>query len=520
MPMLRSTNKPRHAVSQSLAALLLALGLGLAVAPGTRADHHAGTDAGDSKEQAMPELLRAVSEGSVSIGGQTIAYTATAGTLEMKNDDGEPIAHFGYTAYTKKGSDPRTRPILFAYNGGPGSASMWLHMGILGPQRTVVSDADFTTEGPFERVNNEHSILDRADLVMIDPVGTGFSRPVGEAKGEDFWGVDNDIESVANFIVRYISDNGRWQSPKYLLGESYGGIRSGGVAYELLSEHSVALNGVILVSPYIDFLAGNNYAANDLADVNYFTTFAATAWYHATIDDRPADLAVFLDEADDFAREVYAPALLKGHSATDEERSRVLAGLERFTGISADYWDRANLRINESRFAKELLRDRRKTVGRIDSRFVGDAINHIAETYRYDPFFPAVGPAFMATFNDYYREVLGVKTDRTYVGSAGLYSDWDQRHETPGLGRVAVPNTSVDLAYAMTQNPNMRLLVQQGYYDLATPFGATQYFLDHMNLPEAQRANISLELYEAGHMMYLHPPSARRFASDLRSFIE
>lgn len=500
--------------------LLLTVSLTLILAPQLRAAHHDMKDGHAAEDGPAPELLHAVSEGSVRIGGRAVDYTATAGTLEMKNDEGEAIAHFGYTAYVKKDADPRTRPILFAYNGGPGSASMWLHMGILGPQRTVVDDTEFTTEGPFERVNNEYSILDRADLVMIDPVGTGFSRPVGEAEGKDFWGVDNDIESVSDFIVRYISDNGRWQAPKYLLGESYGGIRSGGVAYTLLSEHSVALNGVILVSPYIDFLAGNNGAANDLADVNYFTTFAATAWYHATIDDRPADLRVFLDEADRFAREELAPVLHRGHSATEEERAQVLAGLERFTGISADYWDRANLRINEARFAKELLREQRKTVGRIDSRYVGDAINHIAETFRYDPFFPAVGSAFMATFNDYYREVLGVKTERSYVGSAGLYSDWDQRHDTPGLGRVAVPNTAVDLAYAMTQNPNMRLLVQQGYYDLATPFGATQYFLDHLNLPEAQRANISLEFYEAGHMMYLHPESAQRFAEDLRTFIK
>ena len=481
------------------------------------ADGHEMMDGDDAKP--MPELLNAVSEGSVRIDGRTIDYTATAGTLEMKNSDGEPIAHFGYTAYVKQDEDPRTRPIMFAYNGGPGSASMWLHMGILGPQRTVVQDATFTTEGPFRRVNNEYSVLDKADLVMIDPVGTGFSRPVGEAKGEDFWGVDNDIESVSNFIARYVSDNGRWQSPKYLLGESYGGIRSGGVAYKLLTSHSIALNGVILVSPYMDFIGGNNGAANDLADINYFTTFASTAWYHKTIDDRPESLTDFLAEAEAFAMNEYAPVLLKGARATAEERATVLAGLERFTGISQDYWDRANLRINEARFAKELLRDQRKTVGRIDSRFVGDAINHIAETFRYDPFFPSVGPAFMATFNDYYREVLGVKTDRRYVGSAGLWSSWDQRHQTPGMGKVSIANTGIDLAYAMAQNPNMRLLVQQGYYDLATPYGATQYFLDHMDIPAHLRDNITLEMYEAGHMMYLHQESLTKYRKDLAAFI-
>ncbi|MFT7286707.1 MAG: carboxypeptidase C (cathepsin A) [Halieaceae bacterium] len=497
------------------AALLLAC---LGLNPARAAHYEPGEDA---KPAELPELLMAVSEGSVRIDGKTIAYTATAGTLEMKDDEGKPIAHFGYTAYVADDGEPGKRPLLFAYNGGPGSASMWLHMGILGPQRTQVKDTEFNGQGPFERVNNEFSVLDRADLVMIDPVGTGFSRAVGEAEGKDFWGVDNDIESVSKFIARYISDNGRWASPKYLLGESYGGIRSGGVAYTLLTKHSIGLNGVVLVSPYMDFIAGSAGIKNDLPYINYFTTYAATAWYHKVIDDRPDDLATFLSAADRFAKEQYAPVLLKGHQATAEERATVLAGMERFTGISADYWDRADLRIDEQRFAKELLREQRKTVGRVDSRFVGDAIAYNAETFRYDPFFPAVGPAFMATFNDYYREVLGLKTDRSYISSAGLYRDWDQRHAQPGSsGKVPVPNTAVDLAYSMTQNPHMRVLVQQGLFDLATPYGATQYFIDHIDLPESLRTNLSLELYEAGHMMYLHPASMSKFRKDLAAFIQ
>jgi carboxypeptidase C (cathepsin A) len=515
------TQFPSRLVARLAAFCLLSTALVISALPAARAvaDEHASEEA--QAPAPEPEILHVESEGSVRIGGRSIEYTATAGTLEMKDNDGKPIAHFGYTAYVKKGGDKATRPLLFAYNGGPGSASMWLHMGILGPQRAAVEDTEFNTEGPFGRVNNEHSILDRADLVMIDPVGTGFSRPVGDAKGEDFWGVDNDIESVSNFIARYVSDNGRWRSPKYLLGESYGGIRSGGVAYKLLTAHSIALNGVVLVSPYMDFIAGNADVEADLPFINYITTYAATAWYHEAIDDRPDDFEAFIAAADDFAHDVYAPVLLKGHRASTEERAAALAGLERFTGISAEYWDRANLRINEQRFAKELLRDRRQTVGRIDSRFVGDAIALNAETFSYDPFFPSVGPAFMAAFNDYYREELGVKTDRTYVGSAGLYRDWDQRHAQPGSrwGKKPIPNTAVDLAYAMTQNPKMRVLVQQGYYDLATPVGATQYVINHMELPEHLRDNLSLALYPAGHMMYLHPDAMRQFAEDLRGFI-
>lgn len=469
----------------------------------------------------IPEPLHFISDHRVSIGGKTIDYTATAGTLEMKDKDGTAIAHFGYTAYIKKGGSQARRPILFAYNGGPGSASMWLHMGILGPKRTVVDDLEFNTEGPFRVTNNEYSILDRADLVMIDPVGTGFSRPVGEAKGEDFWGVDRDITSVANFIARYITDNNRWSSPKYLLGESYGGIRSGGVAYKLLSSHSMTLNGVILVSPFMDWVAGNAGVKIDLPYINFFSTYAATAWYHQVSPYRPDSLAEFLAEVEAFIDDEYAPLLLKGNRASAQERKQVLAGMERFTGISADYWDRANLRISEDRFSKEVLREQRKTAGRIDSRFTGDGIDHVADSFTYDPFFPAVGPAFVATFNDYYRGELGVDTDRRYITSAGLWRSWDYVHTQPDRGRkVPVANTAVDLAHTMTQNPKMRLLVQQGYYDLATPYGATQYFLDHMEIPTEVQKNIVLEYYEAGHMMYLHEPSLIKFKRDLAAFIK
>ena len=468
------------------------------------------------------EPMHFASSGSVRIGGKNIEYTATAGTLVMKNEKDEPIAEFGYTSYVQKGKDKTDRPILFAYNGGPGSASFWLHMGILGPVRTVVEDVAFTSTGPFRRVNNEYSILERADLVMIDPVGTGFSRAAGETEGEAFWGVDQDIASVSDFIARYITDNGRWQSAKYLLGESYGGIRSGGVAYYLLANYSISLNGVILVSPYMDFVAGNAGIRIDLPQVNYFSTFAATAWYHNAVADRPGDLQQFLREAEAFAVNEYAPLLHKGSRASAEERQKVLAGMERFTGISADYWDKANLRIDEGRFTKELLRDRGKVVGRIDSRFTGDSINHIAESMSYDPFFPAVGPAFTATFNDYYREQLGVETDRKYVTSGKLWTRWDERHAQPGVGqwrKVPIANTGVDLNHAMIQNPKLRVLVQQGYFDLATPYGATQYFLDHMELPRELRDNISVKYYEAGHMMYLHPDSREKFSRDLAEFV-
>ena len=478
-------------------------------------------------EAASPPDIQAetfTSEHRIAVGGRTIEYTATAGTMLMKGEENEPIALFGYTAYVEKGTDTATRPILFAYNGGPGSASVWLHMGILGPQRVVVEDTEFAPPGPFRRVANEYSILDEADLVMIDPVGTGYSRPVGDAEGKDFWGVDQDIASVSAFIAQYVTENGRWMSPKYLLGESYGGMRSGGVAYRLLKAHSLALNGVILVSPYLDFVAGNPGIAIDLPHVLFFTTFAATAWYHETIPDRPADLRAFLEEAERFAETVYAPALFKGNRLSGEERQEVLAGMARFTGISEDYWDKANMRIDESQFSKELLRQRKETSGRIDSRFKGDGINHVGERFAYDPFMSSVGPAFAAAFHDYYQKDLGVDIDRDYALSGKVGKDWDGSHKSPSgprwYDKLPIANTAVDLAYAMVQNPNMRVLVQQGFFDLATPYGVTNYVLDHMDLDPELQQNITVKLYEAGHMMYVHPPSMVGFKEDLAAFIE
>lgn len=481
-----------------------------------------------AQEEASSSLVvqaeRFTSEHRITIGGRSVEYTATAGTMVMRNDEEEPVALFGYTAYVEKGADPAARPILFAYNGGPGSASIWLHMGVLGPQRVVLEDAAFTPPGPFRRITNEHTILDEADLVMIDPVGTGYSKPVGEAEGKDFWGVDQDIASVSDFIARYVTENGRWLSPKYLLGESYGGMRSAGVAYRLLTSHGLALNGVILVSPYLDFVAGNPGIGIDLPHVLFFTSFAATAWYHDAIPDKPADLHAFLEEAERFAETIYAPALFKGHRLSEAERQGVLAGMARFTGISEDYWDRANMRIDEGQFSKELLRHRRETSGRTDSRFKGEGLNHIAERFTYDPYESAVGPAFVAAFLDYYHKDLGVDIEREYVVSGKLWTSWDESHDSPAktlwYAKLPIANTAIDLTYAMVQNPNMRVLVQQGYFDLATPYGVTEYVLDHMDLDPELRKNITMRFYEAGHMMYVHPASMVSFKKDLAEFIE
>ena len=472
-------------------------------------------------EKPEPEAKQYVTEHEARIGGKNIEYTVTAGTMLMSNDKDEPRALIGFTAYVAKGKDAGKRPIMFAYNGGPGSASLWLHMGILGPQRAVVTDAGFSSNGPYQRVNNEYSIIDEADLVMIDPVGTGFAKAVGKAEGKDFWGVDQDIKSVSEFIVKYLTENGRWASPKYILGESYGGMRSGGVAWYLLNNHFVALDGVILVSPFMEFTAGFAGMGIDLPHAMYLPTFAATARYHGALDPMPPDLEAFMEEVRDFALNEYAAALLQGNRLPDAERQAILQKLSQYTGLSEEYWDRANLRINEDRFAKELMRETGTTTGRVDSRFAGNMINQIGESAVWDPMLTAIGPGYLAAFMDYYQNDLEVEDIGNYTVFGNIFLKWDWSHRQPDIQgfKLPFPNTAVDLAYAMRQNPSMRVLVQQGYYDLATPHLATEYFIDHLEIPDELRDNIDIAMYEAGHMMYIHEPSMVKYKQDLAEFL-
>jgi carboxypeptidase C (cathepsin A) len=479
------------------------------------------TLADDEPPKETPEARVWVTEHSARVGGKNIDYTVTAGTMLMKNAKDEPTALFGYTAYVAKGGNRGNRPIMFAYNGGPGSASLWLHMGILGPQRAVVEDAGWSDNGPYKRVNNEFSIIDEVDLVMIDPVGTGFSKPVGVGKGEDFWGVDQDIKSVSEFIVQYLTENKRWASPKYILGESYGGIRSGGVAYYLLNKHMVALNGVVLVSPFMEFATGFAGMGIDLPHVMFLPTFASTANYHGALAEKNEDLPAFMAEVADFALNEYAPALLKGNRIGAAERAAVVARLSAYTGLSEDYWNRADLRISEGQFNKELSRETGITIGRVDSRFSGNMINGVGETMNYDPMTTSIGPGYLAAFMDYYQNDLEVEDVGNYAVFGDVFGAWDWSHAQPDLQgfKLPMPNTAIDLEHTMKQNPSMRVLVQQGYYDLATPHLATEYFVDHLELPADLRGNIEIAYYEAGHMMYVHEPSMKKFKADLAKFI-
>ena len=481
----------------------------------------------EAKADEPPPEPRAVrTQHEIRLGGQALKYTATAGWLILKDKKkDEAIARFGYTAYTLDGvKDPSRRPVTFAFNGGPGSASIWLHMGVLGPRRVVVNDGGFAPPPPAQIVDNEYSILDATDLVMIDPVGTGFSKPVGKAEGKQFWGVDPDIESVGDFIRRYVTENGRWGSPKYVLGESYGGVRGAGLAKYLQSRAGMNLNGLILVSPYFNTVSGDDSMDIDLPHVLYISTFAATAWYYNAVPDRPASLEDYAQEVERFAIEEYAPALLKGYAITDAEKQAIAAKLARYTGTSAQFWLRADLRVRHEEFLQELLRDRGLIAGRIDSRFSGPSLNALNDVMDYDPFFPAVGPAYTAAFLEYLHAELKFDAPDDYVVSGGLFNKWDWRHEQPGADgddehKVPVTNVLPDLAVAMTMNPGLHLLVEQGYYDLATPTHALKYNLDRLRLTPEARRRIHVNYHGAGHMMYLNGESARNFRENVVGFI-
>jgi len=479
-------------------------------------------DDGEAEEAVTeePEAEAVTTQHSVRIDGNTIRYSATAGLALIRDEEDEPNGLFGYTAYIKDDvDDPASRPVMFAYNGGPGSASIWLHMGVLGPRRVPVVDTEVTGPAPFGAINNEFSILDVADLVMMDPVGTGYAKPAGKGTGEDFWGVDPDIAAASQFIARFITDNDRWNSPKFVLGESYGGIRTGGVAYKLLTDYGMGLNGVILVSPFMDAAAARDRFAMDLPYALYLPTLAATAWYHNALEQRPDDLVAFLREVEAFALDEYSPALLKGTMLSAGERASVIAKLSRYTGLSEEYLDYSDLRVSHFHFTQELLRDQDVTVGRVDSRFKGRSIDRVGATMQYDPFGAGVGPAFTAGFMHYYTNDLGFKKERDYVVSGGLYQDWDWLHTLPDGQETLITNTAIDLATTMTLYPHMKVLVQQGYFDLATPFFVLDYVLNHMDLDAEQRARIEVEMYEAGHMMYVHPPSLQKYKEDLARFV-
>ena len=479
----------------------------------------------NAQSDSIPEPYVSETNHSINIDGRTINYKASAGTLLLRDEKNEPIALYGYTAYTKSDvKEVSQRPILFAYNGGPGSSSIWLHLGVLGPKRTVVNDPGFTPASPYQLEDNNYSILDIADLVMVDPVGTGISKAIGAAENKDFWGVDQDIRTVSQFIKQFINEHDRWTSPKYILGESYGTMRSAGVVNYLQERLGVAVNGVIMVSAVFDLRTITFYQGDDISYIVNLPTYAACAYYHDKVPNKPEDLDAFIQSSREFAQNEYASALMKGDQLTPTEKMDLGKKLAYFTGLDETYLEMARYRVSLGEFAQELLRDERKTIGRLDCRFKGINQDPLTQNMMYDAQSSAISPAYKTTFLDYYYNQLGMDKSIAYNFSAGDgHSDfeWDWKHRKNGIGGwPRGVNTGVDLAEAMSRNPNLKVLVLNGYHDLATPFNAVEYTIDHLGLEPEVKANIQMEYYEAGHMMYTHQPSLVKFKKDLAGFIK
>lgn len=477
---------------------------------------------GQSKNDTIPKAEVSTTSHTVKIDGKIIAYKAIAGTMLLRNSEDEPIALHGFTAYIKDGTtDYKTRPITFAFNGGPGSSSIWLHMGVIGPRRAAVNDPTYTPAAPYTLEENNSSLLDVSDIVMMDPIGTGLSRAVGKSKNKDFWGVDQDIRGISQFIKQFVTEYDRWNSPKYLLGESYGTFRNAGVVNYLQENMGMAMNGVVMVSAVFDLRQLVFAQGDDISYVVNLPTYAATAWYHNKVPNKPANLNDFLTEARAFAKTEYTQALMEGDQLTGAAREKAIDRLAYFTGLSKAYLDKTNLRVAEPEFTEELLRAERKTVGRLDSRFTGINQDLLNQYSQYDPQSAAISPGYTALFMDYYYNTLKVNKANSYHVSA--YSrkgfDWDWKHAKNGGGFPTPPNTAVDLAEAMSHNPNLKVMILNGLYDLATPFYGVEYTIDHMELEKEIKSNIIMKYFEAGHMMYTHRPSLEQFKKETADFI-
>lgn len=475
-------------------------------------------DALKEAEAAIPAPVVSVTRHSGRFNNQVVNYKAVAGETYLKDKDGKPLAAIFSTAYVKEGvTDPTSRPVTFLFNGGPGSGSLWLHMGAFGPKRVVLpSDGKDDGAPPFRLIDNAASLLDATDIVFIDPVGTGFSRALGKTDPKDYWGVSKDARSISEFIRTWLSENGRWNSPKFLGGESYGTTRSAAVANELEGRYNdVALNGIILISTILDFGLQAEVPGNEMAFIVNVPSMAATALYHGKVPGKPA-LEGFVEEARQFAIGPYASALLKGNKLQGEERARIRAQLARFTGLSEQYLENADLRVSPGRFYKELLRERGLTVGRLDARYTGKDYDNAGEEPDNDPSFYGIDAGYTAAVNSYVRDELKFSPERQYVTIGGV-RDWDWKLENAGRDQEVYLNVTPYLARAMRENSGLRTFVAQGYYDFATPFFAAEYSLSRTGVP-ADR--VHFEYYGSGHMMYVRDADLNKLSNDVRAFIQ
>ncbi len=477
------------------------------------------------ESKPTPQDQLCTTQHSIRIGDKELPYRVTCGTIVLREEaekDGtaeghRPRATLFFVAYTKEGVDDLSqRPITFSFNGGPGSSSVWLHLGLLGPKRVAMGDAGALTPPPYRLVDNPHTLLEDSDLVFIDPVGTGYSRMLEGEKVREYHGFKRDLESVGEFIRLYTSRYGRWLSPKYLIGESYGTTRAAGLSGYLQERHGLYLNGLMLVSSILEFSTARFNPGNDLPHILFLPSFSATAWYHRKLppDLQRKPLKSLLKEVEAFAEGEYTLALMQGSKLAPSEYRRIAQKLARYTGLSEEYVRASNLRLEIFRFTKELLRSERKTVGRLDSRFTGTDRDAAGTNFEYDPSYAAIQGPYTATFNHYVRQELGFQSDLPYEVLSNLYQNWSYKEfENQYL------NVAETLRKAICMNPYLRVYVGSGYFDLATPYFATDYTLNHLGLEPHLLKNIQVHYYPAGHMMYVHQPSLARQAADLRAFI-
>ena len=540
----------------AVGALSLALLSGAAFcqssSPSAGKDDHPVAAAPSTTSQSREQFAPSKTEGTVEIEGKTIAYTAIAGPLTvgatdeqdaMIGADGKPLpgqatppkdpaqdpptAQMFYVAYFKQGADPNTRPITFLYNGGPGSSTMWLHMGAFGPKRVSTPVDTHMPPAPYHLENNQYSLLDASDLVFIDMPGTGFGRLYGKDKEKAFWGVDQDGNAFARFIARFLGTYNRWNSPKYLFGESYGTTRSAVLANILQSRKGIDLNGVMLLSQVLNFGdlpdGPKSNPGNDPPYELALPTYAATAAYHHKLPQQPADLQAFLKEVEAFATGDYAHALWQGNQISETEKRAVAEKLYAYTGLSVAYWMKANLRVSGGNFEKTLQEDEDLTTGRLDARFSGPTLDPLSEEAQYDPQSAALTSAYLSLLNQYVLQVLKYGDGQTYLQEAlfGGYN-WDNKHAQPGGtasdGSNAL-NVMPDLANAMKTNPELKVMLNAGYYDLATPFFAATYEEHHLPIESSLTKNIEYDYYESGHMVYARDESLHRLHDNAAAFI-
>jgi len=463
---------------------------------------------------AKPEPAPVVKKHSISLGGKTYNYTTTTGRLPISNDQGEVEAHMFFIAYTLDGAQQK-RPLMFSFNGGPGSASVWLHLGVLGPKVVKMQDDGGYPPPPFQLVDNEHSFLPFTDMVFIDPVGTGYSRAARPDLGKKFFGVQGDIQSVGEFIRLWLTRHQRWNSPLYLIGESYGTFRAAGVAGYLV-DRGVAFNGVCLISSILNYQTARFAPGNDLPFQLFLPTYTAIAWYHKKLPkDLQGDLREATKEAEQYAIGEYATVLAKGDRLSAAERQKAIDKLNRLTGIDKRFLDQNNLRIEIQRFTKELLREKQTTVGRLDGRLTGVEGLNGELSPEFDPSMTAIRAPYTALFNEYARRELGYESDLHYYILGGGIGPWD--YGQGGNNRYA--ETADALRSAFAKNPYMKLYIGSGFYDLATPYFATEYTFSHMGLPSKYKQQITSKMFEAGHMFYIWKPALAALTRDIEGFV-